>query len=176
MPGLCSESSMTMGVWGCVTPPGDLLDGLCQHTRGIPRALEAVKAILEGDETLTPRDLLDRTRRLPGDQVVQVLVGEAFELLDGPAQRVMQALSVFPAPVSAVGVDFLLRPVDPTTDAAPILTRLVRRQMVRFQDARYYLHPLDREYARARIPVGHPGDSSTAFTLTGLAARAATYY
>ena len=118
---------------------------------------EAVKAILEGDETLTPRDLLDRTRRLPGDQVVQVLVGEAYELLDGPAQRVMQALSVFPEPVSAVGVDFLLRPVDPTTDAAPILTRLVRRQLVRFQDARYYLHPLDREYARAKIPGGPSG-------------------
>ena len=88
----------------------------------------------------------------------------------------MQALSVFPAPVSAVGVDFLLRPVDPTTDAAPILTRLVRRQMVRFQDGRYHLHPLDREYARTRLPAGRPGDPFTAFTLTGLQARAADYY
>ena len=156
--------------------PPRLLDGLRRHTRGFPRALEAVKAILDGDETLTPRDLLDRTRQLPEDQVVQVLVGEAYELLDSPAQQVMQALSVFPAPVSAVGVDFLLRPVNPTTDAAPILTRLVRRQLVRFQDARYYLHPLDREYARARLPAGDPGDSPTAFTLTGLQARAADYY
>jgi tetratricopeptide (TPR) repeat protein len=164
------------GHLGLSDAPNDVLDGLCQYTRGIPRALEAVKAILEGDETLTPRDLLDRTRQLPGDQVVQVLVGEAYELLDAPAQQVMQALSVFPAPASAVGVDFLLRPVDPTTDAAPILTRLVRRQLVRFQDARYYLHPLDREYARARIPAGHPGDSRAAFTLTGLQARAADYY
>ena len=54
----------------------------------------------------------------------------AFNYLDdGPAsaraaQQVMQALSVFPAPVSAVGVDFLLQPVNPTTDAAPNLTRL----------------------------------------------------
>ena len=48
--------------------------------------------------------------------------------------------------------------------------------MVRFQDARYYLHPLDREYARARLPAGDPGDSLTAFTLTGLQARAADYY
>ena len=154
----------------------DLLDGLCRHTRGNPRALEAVKAILEGDETLTPHDLLDRTRQLPGDDVVRVLVGEAYELLDRPAQQVMQALSVFPAPVSSVGVDFLLRPVDPTTDAAPIVTRLVHRQMARFQDGRYYLHPLDREYARASLPVGDPGDSRTAFTLAGLQARAADYY
>lgn len=114
--------------------------------------------------------------RPPRDDVVQVLVGEAYELHDRPAQHVMQALSVFPAPVSAVRVDFLLRPVDPTTDAAPILTRLVRRQMVRFQNARYYLHPLDREYARAQLAVGQPGDSLTAFTLTGLQARAADYY
>src|SRR5689334_2017377 len=88
----------------------------------------------------------------------------------------MQALSVFPEPVSAVGIDFLLRPVDPTIDAAPILTRLVRRQMVRFQDARYYLHPLDREYARARLPAVRRGDPLTAFTLPGLQARAADYY
>ena len=132
--------------------PNAVLEGLRQHTRGFPRALEAVKAILDGDDTLTPQDLLDRTRHLPGDQVVQVLIGEAFDLLDAPAQQVMQALSVFLEPVSVVGMDFLLRPVNPTTDAAPILTRLVRRQLVRFQDGHYYLHPIDRDYARSQLP------------------------
>ena len=105
-----------------------------------------------------------------------MLVGEAYELLDDPAQQVMQALAVFPAPVSAVGVDFLLRPVNPTTDAAPILTRLVRRQLVRFQDGHYHLHPIDRDYARRQLPAGSPGDSAAAFTLAGLQARAAEYY
>jgi tetratricopeptide (TPR) repeat protein len=181
--GLCSPAARIVlreldddGRLGLRDATDDLLDGLCQRTRGFPRALEAVKAILDGNETLAPRDLLDRTRQLPGDEVVQVLVGEAYELLDGPAQRVMQALSVFPAPVSEVGVDFLLRPVDPTIDAAPILTRLVRRQMVRFQDARYYLHPLDREYARGQLLTGDSRDSVAAFTLAGLQARAADYY
>ena len=164
------------GHLGLRDAPDELLDGLRRHTRGFPRALEAVKAILEGDETLTPRDLLDHTRQLPEDRVAQVLVGEAYDLLDAPAQQVMQALAVHPAPVSAVGVDFLLRPVNPTTDAAPILTRLVRRQLARFQDQRYYLHPLDREYARGQLPRGLPGDSPAAFTLTGLQARAADYY
>ena len=164
------------GHLGLRDAPEELLDGLRRHTRGFPRALEAVKAILDGDETLTPQDLLDRTRQLPEDQVVQVLVGEAYELLDAPAKRVMQALAVFPAPVSAVGVDFLLRPVNPTTDAAPILTRLVRRQLARFQDRRYYLHPVDREYARSKLSPGSAGDSPVAFTLTGLQARAADYF
>ena len=154
----------------------ELLDGLRAHTRGFPRALEAVKAILDGDPTLTPRDLLDRTRDLPEDQVVQVLVGEAYDLLDAPGKQVMQALAVYPAPVSAVGVDFLLRPVNPTTDAAPILTRLVRRQLVRFHDGHYHLHPVDRDYARSQLPPGSPGDAPAAFTLTGLQARAADYY
>jgi tetratricopeptide (TPR) repeat protein len=154
----------------------ELLDGLREHTRGFPRALEAVKAILDGDETLTPRDLLDRTRHLPEDQVVQVLVGEAYDLLDLPAQQVMQALAVYPAPVSAVGVDFLLRPVNPTTDAAPILTRLVRRQLVRFQDGHYHLHPVDRDYARSQLDAGSPDDTAAAFTLVGLQAQAADYY
>ena len=70
--------------------PDELLDGLRRHTRGFPRALEAVKAILEnGGGTLSPRDLLDRIR-MGEDQVVQVLVGEAYDLLDAPARQVMQ--------------------------------------------------------------------------------------
>jgi tetratricopeptide (TPR) repeat protein len=154
----------------------ELLDGLRRHTRGFPRALEAVKAILDGDDTLTPHDLLDHTRLLPEDQVVQVLVGEAFELLDAAAQQVMQALAVYPAPVSAVGADFLLQPVNPTINSAPILTRLVRRQLARFQDGHYYLHPVDRDYARSQLPRGRPGDPPAAFTLTSLQARAADYY
>jgi tetratricopeptide (TPR) repeat protein len=105
-----------------------------------------------------------------------VLVGEAYQLLDAPAQQVMQALAVYPAPVSAVGVDFLLRPVNPTIDAAPILTRLVRRQLARFHDGHYYLHPVDRDYARSQLPPGAPGNSAAAFTLTALQARAADYY
>jgi tetratricopeptide (TPR) repeat protein len=164
------------GRLGLRDAPDELLDGLREHTRGFPRALEAVKAILDGDATLTPQDLLDRTRHLPEDQVVQVLVKEAYDLLDRSAQLVMQALSVYPTPVSEVGVDFLLRPNNPTTDAAPILTRLVGRQLVRFQDRHYHLHPLDREYARSQLPPGSPGDPPAAFTLTGLQARAADYY
>ena len=146
------------GHLGLRDAPEELLDELRRHTRGFPRALEAVKAILDGDDTLTPHDLLDHTRHLPEDQVVQVLVGEAYELLDAAAQQVMQALAVYPAPVSAVGADFLLQPVNPTTNAAPILTRLVRRQLARFQDGHYYLHPVDRDYARSQLPPGRPGD------------------
>jgi tetratricopeptide (TPR) repeat protein len=164
------------GRLGLRDAPEELLDGLRQHTRGFPRALEAVKAILDGDATITPKDLLDRTRHLPEDEVVQVLVGEAYDLLDAPAKQVMQALAVYPAPASPVGVDFLLRPVNPTIDSAPILTRLVRRQLARFRDGRYYLHPIDRDYARSQLPATIPGYSPATFSLAGLQTRAADYY
>ena len=164
------------GRLGLRDAPAELLNGLRLLTRGFPRALEAVKAILDGDNTLTPQDLLDRTGRLPEDQVIQVLVSEAYDLLDASARQVMQALAVYPEPVSDVGVDFLLRPVNPTTDSARILARLVRRRLARFQDRRYSLHPIDRDYARSRIPPGPKGDFPAAFTLTGLQARAADFY
>jgi tetratricopeptide (TPR) repeat protein len=164
------------GTLGLRDASDELLAGLRVHTRGFPRALEAVKAILDGDRTLTPSDLLDRTRDLPEDRVVEVLVGQAYQLLDPPAQQVMQALAVFPSPVSVVGVDFLLQPFDPTTNAAPILTRLVRRQLVRFHDGHYHLHPIDRDYALGRIPAGAPGDPTTVFTVAGLRVLAADYY
>src|SRR4029077_8369591 len=49
-------------------------------------------------------------------------------------------------------------------------------QLVRFQDGHYYLHPVDRDYARSQLPPGSAGNSAAAFTLTALQARAAVYY
>ncbi|MBK8074412.1 MAG: tetratricopeptide repeat protein [Kineosporiaceae bacterium] len=164
------------GRLGLREAPDTVLAGLREHTRGFPRALEAVKAILEGDPGLTPADLLDSTRQLGEDEVVEVLVGQAYRLLDPSAQQVMQALAVFPGPVPAVGVDYLLRTVNPTIDAAPILTRLLRRQLVHVQDHRYGLHPIDRAYALTQLPPGEPGGSPSEFTRAGLQARAADYY
>ncbi|MET0424298.1 MAG: tetratricopeptide repeat protein [Actinoplanes sp.] len=155
------------GTLGLRDAPADVLGGLRDHTRGFPRALEAVKAILENDPTRTPEDLLGRTGGLSADRVVQVLVGEAYDGLDAPAQRVMRALAVFAAPVPAVAVDFLLRATDPTTDAAPVLIRLVRRRLAAFTDGAYHLHATDLDYARAQLP---PAD------LVTLATRGADYY
>ena len=163
------------GHLGLRDAPDTLLDDLRQVTQGFPRALDAIKAILDSDSTLTPRDLLDRARRVPQNRVVQMLVGEAYDLLDASEQQVLQALSVYPAPVAAAGVDFLLRPVSPSVDAAPILDLMVRRRMVNIQDGRYYLHALDRGYARSRLPPGRPGDPPAAFTLAGLRGPAADY-
>ena len=91
------------------------------------------------------------TERLP-ENVVEALVGEAFNRLDPLAQQVMQALAIYPVPVPPVAVDYLLQPFQPAIDSAPVLGRLVNMQFVRRDAGRYYLHQVDRDYALQRVP------------------------
>ena len=158
--------------------PDELLAVARTRTRGFPRALEALAAILSADRDTTLPELLAETARLPGN-VVEALVGEAFSRLDPLAQQVMQALAVFPVPVPAVAVDFLLQPYRATIDAVPVLGRLVNMAFVRRDAGRYYLHQVDRDYALARIPAGEEADPDTdppPFTQQALRHRGATYF
>jgi tetratricopeptide (TPR) repeat protein len=164
------------GTAGLRDAPDAMLDAVRDLTRGFPRALEVVKSIKAIDPTLSVDDVLDMIRGVGSDEVVEVLVGEAYERLDQPAQLVLQALAVYPTPVPAVGVDYLLQPYNATTNAKPILSRLVRRELARYEAGQYYLHPIDRAYARARIPGGSNGDTPPAFTMAALQAKAADFY
>ena len=163
---------------GLRNAPGELLALARERTRGFPRALEALAAILSADRDTTLPELLAETARLPGN-VVEALVGEAFSRLDPLAQQVMQALAVFPVPVSAVAVDYLLQPHRVTIDAAPVLSRLVNMAFVRRDAGRYYLHQVDRDYGLARIPEGEVADRDIdppPFTQQALRHRGATYF
>ena len=102
-----------------------------------------------GPGHLRCRSCWTETAGLPGN-VVEALVGEAFNRLDALAQQVMQALAVYPVPVPPVAVDYLLQPYQPAIDAAPVLGRLVNMQFVRREAGRYYLHQVDRDYALSR--------------------------
>jgi tetratricopeptide (TPR) repeat protein len=129
-----------------------------QRTRGYPRALEALVAILAADRDTSLPELLAETDRLLPENVVEVLVGEAFNRLDSLAQQVMQALAIYGLPVPPVAVDYLLQPSRVVIDSAPVLSRLVNLQFVRRDAGRYYLHQVDREYALSRIPRGEQHD------------------
>ena len=166
------------GRLGLKTAPDELLGQARQRTRGYPRALEALAAILAADRNTTLPELLAQTARLP-DNVVETLVGEAFNRLDPLAQQVMQTLAVFTAPVPSVAVDYLLQPYRPAVDAAPVLARLVNMQFVRREGGRYYLHQVDRDYALGRIPAGEPADrwaDPAPFTRQALRHRGADYF
>ena len=166
------------GSLGLKTAPDALLDEARERTRGYPRALEALVAILAADRDTTLPELLEETAVLP-ENVVQALVGEAFNRLDPLAQQVMQALAIYAAPVAAVAVDYLLQPYRAAVDAAPVLSRLVNMQFVRRDAGRYYLHQVDRDYALSRIPAGVPDDDDVdppTFTQQALRHRGADYF
>ena len=166
------------GRLGLRTAPDELLGRARERTRGFPRALELLAAILAADRGTTLPELLDQTAGLPGD-VVRALVGEAFSRLDPLAQQVMQAVAVYSVPVPPVAVDFLLQPYQPAIDAAPVLGRLVNMQFVRREAGHYYLHQVDRDYALSRLPDGEPADRDAnplPFTRQALWHRGAGYF
>ncbi len=143
------------GRLGLKSAPEDLLHRAHERTRGYPRALEALFAILASDRYTTLEELLSQ----PTPQnVIEDLVGEAFNRLEGNAQMVMQALAVYNRPVPPAAVDYLLAPYLPAMDSAPILQRLANMHFARKERGRFYLHPVDREYAFNSIPEGNSDD------------------
>jgi hypothetical protein len=66
----------------------------------------------------------------------------------------MEALSVYARPVTPVAVDFMFSPFISGINCAPVLGRLFNMHFVRKEEGRYYLHPVDREYAFSRVLSG----------------------
>ncbi len=140
-------------------------------TRGFPRALEAFFAILASDRYTTLDELL--AMPMP-EHVVEELVGEAFNRLDRTAKMVMQALAVYNRPVASAAVDYLLAPHIHGMDSAPILQRLANMHFTRKESKRFYLHPVDREFAYKLIREG--SSNNTDFSCYTLTLNAANYF
>jgi tetratricopeptide (TPR) repeat protein len=168
------------GKIGLKTAPDDLLDTAREQTHGYPRALEALFGILASDWDSSLEDLLAETKSLLPENVVEVLVGEAFSRLDREGQQVLQALAIYGSPVPSTAIDYLLQPYVPGVDSAPVITRLVNTQLVRKEAGRYYLDPVDRTYALTRMPPGDLEDRENVdeppFTQYALRHRAANYF
>jgi tetratricopeptide (TPR) repeat protein len=169
------------GKVGLKTAHEELLDEARVRTRGFPRALEALFAILSADRNTSLREVLDDTKDLLPENVVEALVGEAFNRLDPVAQMVMQALAIYSYPVTTAAVDYLLLPHRTGgVNSAAVLGRLVNMQFARKEAGkRYYLHPVDRAYALSRVPEGEEvarGEGEAPpFTQIALLHRAADY-
>lgn len=169
------------GTVGLKEASDDVLDEARLRTRGFPRALEALFAILSADRSTFLQDVLNDTEALLPENVVKVLVGKAFSRLDPVAQMVMQALAIYGYPVTPAAVDYLLLPHRTGgVDSAPVLGRLVNMQFVRREAGRrYYLHPVDRAYALSRVPEGEEAareeGEAPPFIQIALRGRAADY-
>lgn len=168
------------GKVGLRAAPGTLLDEARERTRGYPRALEALFALLSADRDTTLREVLDGAAGVMPENVTQALVGDAFSRLDPAAQLAMQALAAFGTPVPAAAVDFLLQPYLPGVDSRLILNRLSAWHFTRREDGRYSVHPVDRAYALGRLPRGEwrtPAvDGLGTPTQLALFQRAAAYF
>ena len=157
--------------------PDDTIAQLHALTDGIPRALEAVAALLSTDRTLLVADVVRQFQELPPGQVAEALVGQAIDVLNRVERRVVEALAVFRSPVPPVAVEFLLQPFFvPGINATPILDSLARRQLVTSHDGRYTVQAADRVQILQRLPGEAPGDVSPAFTFGALRDRAVEYY
>lgn len=167
------------GKVGLRDAPDALLAEARVRTLGYPRALEHLFGILSADRDTRLQDILDKTRRYLPEQVVTVLVGEAFGRLDALAQQVMQALASCRYPVPPAAIDYLLHPHVPGIDSAPVLARLYNMQFVRRDAGRYHLHQVDRDYALERLAPGSAADRAgepPPLTRFGLRHRAAEWF
>ena len=168
------------GTIGLKSAPAAMLAQARQRTRGFPRALEALFAILAADRYTSLQELLEASDGLLPENVVEALVGQAFNRLDPTATRVIQALAVFGRPVSATGIDYVLQPYVQGINSAPVLNRLVSMQFARKEGGIYYLHPVDRAYAFGTIAVAEsPGGqhpNAPLFVRGLLTRRAADYF
>ncbi|HAE59867.1 MAG TPA: hypothetical protein DCG54_10285 [Anaerolineae bacterium] len=157
----------------------ELLGRVREATLGYPRALEAFYGIMRVDRYTSIEELLEHG--LP-ETVVEKLVGEAFSRLDITSQKIMQALAAFNRPVSSAAIDFALQQHVFGINSAPILDRLVSMHFVRREAKRYFLHPVDQEYAFSRVPVGEAdkkvgqGARSRIWDQHALILRAADYF
>ncbi|MCP4688619.1 MAG: tetratricopeptide repeat protein, partial [Desulfobacterales bacterium] len=158
----------------------DLLDLARTRTLGNPRALEALFAILSADRDTTLEEILTDAETLLPENVVNALVGEAYNRLDASTQSVMQALAVYARPVPFAAMDYLLQPYLPGVDSSPVLKLLVNMHFVRKESGRYYLHPVDQAYALSRVPRGQASDrkaeTDPPLTRFALLHRAANYF
>ena len=167
------------GKLGLKSAPEALLNEARLRTRGYPRALEMLFAILSADRSTTLGEVLSDTERVLPDDVVRVLVGEAFSRLDARAQQVLQALAIYGKPVVPAAVDFLLQPYVKGFASTSVLNRLVNMQFVRKEGGRYSLHPVDREYGLRRVPRGGGADRASAtpvFSQIALGHRGAEFF
>ena len=148
-------------------------------TRGNPRAMEALHALLLADSTITlPALLREAPARLSGNPA-EAFAAEAFSRLSPLSEQVMQALAIYGVPVTGGAVDFLLLPFAAGVSSEPVLKRLAEMHFARVVENRYFLHRVDRSFALGRIPTGSPEDrgrEKPPFTQYALLHRAAEYF
>jgi tetratricopeptide (TPR) repeat protein len=171
----------SQGILGLQSAPEEHLERVYRHTRGSPRALEAIYSILEAEPgTSLAKLLIDMDELRAGQDMLRYLIGRMLDRPDLIDRRVMQALAVYGRPVSPAAVDELLSVHIEGLQSERTLHRLLARRLIRQDGERFYLPSSpDGERLLAIIPWGETADRDrkpAQFTQLALLHRAAGYF
>ncbi|NMG18325.1 NB-ARC domain-containing protein [Brasilonema bromeliae] len=120
---------------------------LCQNTHAIPAAIVYTVGQLAAGYSL--QDVLTKLQSATGD-VARFCFEASVERMRGkPSHRILMTLSLFPEPVERETIAEIAE--EDSMNTGDGLAKLQQLSLVRQQDARYRLHPLTREYARAEL-------------------------
>jgi tetratricopeptide (TPR) repeat protein len=140
---------------GLKSAPEDTLALVVERLHGVPRALQLIASLVDGD-----RRSIDRIAEqfFAEDQVVSQLVEEAYSRLDEDSRTVLCALSVFTRPVPGAAVAAVVEPLAPGLDVERVLRRLARISLLEVdrESETVFLHPVDRDYAESLVPADGP--------------------
>ena len=128
----------------------ELLEAAFLQTKGNPRALETIYAILSADINATLKSVLESTKRATDkaeanterqqETTAEILADEAFNRLDRDSQRIMQALAIYEEPVTALAINYMLLPFDNGTDCTSTLEHLKATQFINEDDGLFTIN------------------------------------
>lgn len=168
----------------------ELLEAAFLQTKGNPRALETIYAILSADINSTLESVLASTKRAtdkaeantenqPGT-TAEILADEAFNRLDQDSQRIIQALAIYKEPVTAMAINYMLLPFDNGSDSTTTLNQLKASQFINEEGGIYTINSEYSEYAISRLSEGEPISpedlENPPFTIKALSLLAAEYW
>lgn len=168
----------------------ELLEAAFLQTKGNPRALETIYAILSADINATLKSVLESTKRATDkaeanterqqETTAEILADEAFNRLDRDSQRIMQALAIYEEPVTALAINYMLLPFDNGTDCTSTLEHLKATQFINEDDGLFTINSEYSDYAINRIDEGEPISpedlENPPFTIKALCLLSAEYW
>jgi tetratricopeptide (TPR) repeat protein len=133
-----------------------LLRALVRRLDGIPKALESLIGYLSEEARHVPLDelfvrdaFIADFDRYNTERGLKGLLQKQFDRLSREARLALCTLAVFPRPVHPDGLHALLPGGVAWTT---VMSRLERNKLIRWQDGRYDMVPLVREFAYDHIP------------------------
>lgn len=178
------------GKLGLKEASDELLASAFLQTKGNPRALETIYAILSADINASLESILESTKRATDtaatddeeeqETTAEILADEAFNRLDKDSQHIMQAMAIYDAPVPASAINYMLLPFNNGTDSTRTLEHLKSTQFIHEENDAYAINSEYAEYAMSRMEEGDPitveALDNPPFTVKALCLIAAEYW